>query len=77
VLQSLIRSRQRLAVDLDAIGDTLRYIESDLGGDPAYAPLHDAIRKALAEVEKLAQSEAPRTLDAAHTANAVFVPAEF
>lgn len=53
MFDKLFRQHKRLAVDLDSIGDTLRYIESDIAGSPQYAKLHTAIKAALDEVERL------------------------
>lgn len=53
MFDKLFRQHKRLSVDLDSIGDTLRYIESDVSGSPQYTKLHAAIKAALHEVERL------------------------
>ena len=57
------------SIDLDAIRDTLHYIESDLSG-PQYAQLRSIVGLAIAEIERIeskTEKEQPRAVQ--------FVPA--
>lgn len=76
MLGKLRQQQRRLAIDLDAIGDTLRYIESETAGSPMHARLHGAIAKALGEVDRLqaADDRHERSEPSAHGAGAHFIP---
>lgn len=76
MLGKLRQQHRRLAIDLDAIGDTLRYIESETAGSPLHTRLHGAIAKAIGEVERLqADDDRPAANDVAtQGASAHFIP---
>jgi hypothetical protein len=50
-------SRRAVTIDLASVRDTLLYIESDLNQSPELYRLGAAIRKALAEIDALEETE--------------------
>lgn len=66
------RSTQR--IDLASVRDTLLYIESDFEHAPELQRVTDAIRAALAEIDRIELSD--RKLQAPEITGAQFLPAQ-
>lgn len=69
-----VSAQRRTPIDLEAIRDTLAYIESDLANQPAFASLAAHIRSALSDIDNRGAIAGVSPAGHAETA-AVFVPA--
>jgi hypothetical protein len=54
-------SAKRLHIDIEAVRDTLRYLEGDLRQTGEYAKLADTLRTALAEIDRIDKSGPARS----------------
>ncbi|MGQ0457093.1 MAG: hypothetical protein ACT4OU_08525 [Hyphomicrobium sp.] len=70
MFDAFLPSAKRLTVDIDAVRDTLRYLEGDLRQRSEYAQLAETLRTALAEIDRIEKSGAapssPRAVIASH-----------
>ncbi|MEQ1652132.1 MAG: hypothetical protein ABL897_06575 [Hyphomicrobium sp.] len=68
------RSAHRQRIDLASVRDTLLYIESDLNDAPHLERLADAVRSALAEIDRMELSSTP--FEMPQISQARFLPAQ-